>query len=41
LYNHSFYSLEEYYEYKENTLWNWYIIVLLYMSFIIHVFCYF
>jgi hypothetical protein len=27
LYHHSFYSMEEYYEYKENTLWNRYIIV--------------
>jgi len=24
LYHHSFYSMEEYYEYKENTLWNGY-----------------
>jgi hypothetical protein len=25
LYHHHFYSMEEYYEYKENVLWNWYI----------------
>jgi hypothetical protein len=37
LYHHSFYSIEEYYEYKENTLWNRYIIVFYYAYHLAHI----
>jgi len=41
LYHHSFYSMKEYYECKENTLSNWYIIsCLLHKSFIAHIIYY-
>jgi hypothetical protein len=37
LYHHSIYSVEEYYEYKENTLWNRYIIVFYYAYHLVHI----
>jgi hypothetical protein len=37
LYHHCFYSMEEYYEYKENTLWNQHIIAFYYTYHLVHI----